>query len=315
VRIVDRASVPRLPVRPRPRRDAALGLLLGLTAGVAAALLLEHFDTRLKTPRDVRVRLGLPLLSVVPEQAGQDPSRLVLLDAGRSGAFAESYRVLRAAFDHLWPAEASRVLAVVSTAPREGKTLTAVNLAAALAAREAPVLLVDGDLRRPQAEQMLRAGRSPGLTDVLAGRAEAQEAIQTLDGTRLRLLASGSPVSSPSDVLDPAAVKRLLAALRARFRWIVFDTTPLGPAPDALSLAAASDAVVLVVGAEMTHEGAVAGTLERLRDVGSRVVGVVLNRAPVERYRYEYGARFGHYSGHYVAAAADAASAELAAAK
>ena len=266
----------------------------------------EHFDTRLKTPRDVRVRLGAPLLAVVPEQPGGDPARLVLLDAGRGGPFAESYRFVRAALDLALPRAAAppagRVIAIVSTAPREGKSLTAVNLAAVLSARDEPVLLVDGDLRRPQAEQMLRARRSPGVSDVLAGRSEAMNAVQAVEGTRLRLMASGSPVASPSDVLDPAAVARLLDGLRAHFRWIVVDTPPLGAAPEGLALAAASDGVVVVLGAEMAHEAAVSGALERLRDAGSRVLGVVLSRARVERYPYEYGARFGDYSGHYARA-------------
>lgn len=303
-RIVDEAAVPHLPVQPRPRRDTAVGLLLGGLLGAVAALLWEHFDTRLKTPRDVRVRLGAPLLAVVPEQPGADPARLVLLDAGRGGPFAESYRFLRAALDVALPRDASspaegRVVAIVSTAPREGKSLTAVNLAAVLSARGEPVLLVDGDLRRPQAEQMLRARRSPGLSDVLAGRAEATDAVQAVEGASLRLMASGTPTASPSDLLDAAGVARVLAALRGQFRWIVLDTPPLGAAPDALALAAASDGAVVVVGAEMAHQAAAAGTLERLRDVGSRVLGVVLSRARVERYPYEYGARFGHYSGHY----------------
>ena len=315
VRMVDQAAVPRLPVRPRPRRDTAVGLLLGGLLGLAAALLLEHFDTRLKTPRDVRVRLGAPLLAVVPEQEGGEAERLVLLDVARAGPFAESYRFLRATLDLALPRAASaggagRVVAVVSTAPREGKSITAVNLAALLAAREEPVLLVDGDLRRPQAEQMLRARRSPGLSDVLAGRTEAMDAVQAVDGTRLRLMASGSPVASPSDVLEPAAVARVMDALRGQFRWIVLDTPPLGAAPDALPLAAASDGVVMVLGAEMAHEAAASGTLERLRDAGSRVLGVVLSRARVRRYPYEYGVRFGHYTGHYAEAAPGARVAE-----
>ena len=309
VRLVDPVTVPRLPVRPRPRRDTALGLLLGLLVGVGAALLWEHFDTRVRTPRDVRERLGASLLAVVPEQDEADAARLVLRDGAGPGPFAESYRFLRAAVDLALPGApstppAGRVVAVVSTAPREGKSVTAVNLAAVLAARGEPVVLVDGDLRRPQAEQMLRARRGPGLTDVLAGRGDAIGVVQELEGTRLRLLASGSPAESPSDLLDPAAVARVLAALRASFRWIVVDTPPLGAAPDALGLAAASDGVVVVVGAEMAHESAVSGTLERLRDAGGRVLGVVLSRARVTRYPYEYGARFGHYSGHYAAAPA-----------
>jgi capsular exopolysaccharide synthesis family protein len=314
-RIVDEAPVPRVPVRPRPVRDAALGLLLGGLLAAVAALVWEHFDTRLKTPRDVRVKLGAPLLAVVPEQERGDPARLTLLDADRGGPFAESYRFLRAALDLALPRAASapatgRVVAVVSTAPREGKSLTAVNLAAVLSARGERVLLVDGDLRRPQAEQMLRARRSPGLSDVLAGRVAAMDAVQDVPGTPLRLMASGSPVASPSDILEPSALARLLAGLRAHFGWIVVDTPPLGAAPDALGLAAASDGVVVVLGAEMAHEAAASGMLERLRDAGGRVLGVVLSRARVKRYPYEYGARFGDYSGHYVHAAPAAAVAE-----
>lgn len=298
IRIVDRAAPPLAPVRPRPLLDATLGLLLGLGAGVGTALLLEAFNRTVRTPRDVGVRLKALLLAVVPETRGQ-PEGLVLLDPGRPGPFAEGYRVLRAGLEHgPGPPGGCRVVSVVSTAHQEGKTLTAVNLALTLAARGEDVLLVDGDLRRPRADQFLGARRVPGLGEVLAGGAALAETWQPIGATRLRLLAAGG-APGPADLLGPAAAARLLAAARQSFRWVVVDTPPIGAVPDALSFAAASDAVVVVVGAEMTHHTAVTLTLERLQQAGAPVSGVVLNRARVERHPLDYGAGFGHYSGLY----------------
>jgi capsular exopolysaccharide synthesis family protein len=310
IRIVDRATVPTSPVGPRRKRTLALGLLLGLLTGIALALVVDRLDPRIQTPRDVRARLGVPLLAVVPEAPGGS-SRSVVFDPESHGSFSEGYRVLRAALDHAWPEEACRVVALVSTSPGEGKTVCAVNLALALAAREDPVLLVDGDLRRPQAQQVLAVSRTPGLTDVLAGRLDAGEVAQEPEGTRLRVIASGSPAASPAEALRPSALRALLGALREKFRWVVFDTSPLGAVHDAASLLAGSDGVVLVVAAGRTHWSEAAQTLKRLEQMGCRVLGVLLNRVRMERYPYGYGARFGEEA----VRAADAERPELAAAE
>lgn len=310
IRIVDRASVPDRPVGPARRRTVALGLLLGLSAGIGLALLVDRLDPRIKTPLDVRERLGVPVLAVVPEAAGE-PSRPALFDAESHGSLSEAYRELRSALDHAWPAEQARVLAVVSTDPREGKTVCAVNLALALAAREEDVVLVDGDLRRPQVQQMLAVNRTPGLTDVLAGRVAAEAAVQDVAGARLRAIASGSPAPSPAEALQPAALRALVTALRKSYRWVIFDTPPLGAVADASSVAALSDGVVLVVAAGRTPWAAAAQTLESLDRIGCRVLGVVLNRARGDRYPYGYGRR----PGHDPVRTADAKRAELAAAE
>lgn len=310
IRVVDRAAVPTDPIGPRRKRDLAVALFLGLTAGVGTALLLDALDPRIKTPRDVG-RLGVPLLAVVPE-ARPRPAHPLLFDGDGLGDFTDGYRVLRAALDHLASVSKAQVVSFVSTQPREGKTVCAVNLALALASREDAVVLIDGDLRRPEVEQLLDgAHRTPGLTDVLADRVESSAAVQELAGTSLKLVASGSPSSTPADALRPEALGRLLDALRARFRWVVIDTSPLGVVPDALSLIAASDGVVLVVAAEATHGRAAAQTLAHLDQLGCRVLGVVLNRARVDHYPYEYGAGLGGYAAH----AADTRGTALATAK
>jgi capsular exopolysaccharide synthesis family protein len=314
IRIVDRARVPTKAVRPQKRRDVALALLLGLGAGLGVALLLERLRPRLRTARDVRARLGVPVLAVVPEAAA-NPARVVLLDANPEGPLADAYRVLRAGLDQAWSDGASRVIAVGSASAREGKTVTAANLALALAARDEHVLLVDGDLRRPEAHVMLRAHRTPGLTDILAGRAAAADAIQEVEGTRLRLIASGSPAANPADALRPDRLKELLSEVRGRFRWIVMDTAPVGAVPDALALAALSDGVILVVASDTTVPAAAEDALARFAAGGARVLGALLNRARGERYPYDHGAPSGEYGGPEEAKAARAGGPALAAAE
>jgi capsular exopolysaccharide synthesis family protein len=298
IRIVDPAVVPRAPVRPRRLLDVSAGLLFGLVLGVAAALLLEYLDSTLKTPEDVKTHLGAPLLSVIPETDAAGKARL-LLDAAQHGPFVEGYRLLRTSLSYSWPERRSRVIAVSSTAPAEGKTLTSVNLALTLASSDERVLLVDGDLRKAQVHAVLHSKRSPGLSDILVGRAKPSQAIQRVAGSNLNLLAAGGHVPSPADLLTVNALKGLLDGLRSFYDWIVIDTPPIAVVSDALVIAPLTDGVVVVAGAEMIPRKAIAHTLERVAMTGARVLGVALNRTQAERRSYYYGHYQGHYYGHY----------------
>jgi capsular exopolysaccharide synthesis family protein len=310
IRIVDRAVAPRRPVRPRLWVDALLGGLLGLAMGLGAALVLDRLDGRLLTRRDVNAHLQLPVLAEVPPRAGS-PAGRVLREAEAADPFAESYRTLRASLDAA-PGGRARVVALVSAAPREGKTLTAANLALALSARGEETLLVDADLRDPEAHRACGTSAAPGLADVLAGRLAAFEAVQPVDGSRLRLLPAGNVPASPSDALRPDALDALLAAARERYRWIVVDTPPLSAAADAIALARRADAVVLVVGAGVARRQDVVDAMARLRFAGALPFGVVLNRAAGGPRFHQYGVPFRQWRGGGDAARESPAASELA---
>jgi len=300
IRIVDPASVPEAPIRPRRLRDIALGCVLALFLSAGAVFFLEYLDNTLKTPDDIRNQLGVPLLGVIPEQPLTSEAPQHLLSASLQGPFAEGYRVVRTALNFSWPDQGSRVVLVTSTAPGEGKTLTAVNVAVSLGSAGQKVLVIDADLRKPQAHALLRAQRTPGLSDVLVGNAKPSEVIQQrLTSVPFCFMPAGTTVPSPADLLTTHTMQGLVEGLRKFYDWIVIDTPPVGAVAEPLILAPLSDGVIVVAGAEMVPRKAVALTLERIADTGARILGVVLNRAQIEKHSYYYSHYYGHYYGRY----------------
>jgi capsular exopolysaccharide synthesis family protein len=298
IRVVDPAAIPQGPVRPNHRSDILTGIFLGLTLGVVLAFFLEYLDNTIKTPEEVRLHLGVPLLGVIPERK-LDAEGTVLTAAHPQGPFVEGYRVLRTALSYSWAGQGSRVLVVASTAPAEGKTLTAVNLALTLAAMDGSILLIDGDLRKPQAHERLGAKKSPGLSDILVGKAKLGECVQRLTGTDLSLLPSGSHAPSPGELMAPHLLRVLVDSLRGTYSWIVIDTPPVGAVADALILSSISDGVLVVAQAERIPRQAVRRTLQRVREAGARILGLVLNRVQIEGNAYYYSYYYGHYYGDY----------------
>ena len=289
VHVIDPAVTPRSPYRPQPVRDIGLALLLGLGCAGLVAFLRDYFDHSIAKPADVRV-LGLSLLGVIPETRARDRK---VLGAGRPGheAFAEAHRMLRTAL----PAdgEGAQVLLITSTQAGEGKSLTALNLAQALAASEERVLLVDADLRRPALSNLLQTREAPGLSDLLAGGARLGGAVQHVAGTRLRLLPAGGPAArNAADLLGTEAFRKILAELRERFDRIIVDSPPVGAVADALVLAPQTDGVLVVAHSGKVARGALVNVLERLANARARVLGVVLNRARPDRHGYDYGPPF-----------------------
>lgn len=291
IHVIDPAMAPTSPVRPRPVRDMALAILLGLGGAMGAAFFRDYLDTSVGRPADVR-HLGLPLLGVIPETAGKRVPLVVGSGQGKE-PFFEGYRVLRTALHPPRRTGQGQVVLVTSTLAGEGKSLTSVNLALTLASTEERVLLIDADLRRPALHGLLKARRSPGLSDVLTGAAGLAQAVLKAPGSRLYLLSCGAPwAGNPADLLATGTFRQLLLDLRQRFDRIVVDTPPAGAIADALILAPQADGVLVVARSGKVARSAVAHLLERLANARARVLGVVLNRARPDRDAYDYGPSF-----------------------
>jgi capsular exopolysaccharide synthesis family protein len=258
--------------------------------GLGLAFLLDHLDNTLKTPEDIRTHLRAPFLGIVPEAEHEgNLQALTLVHGEGQGSFVEGYRMLRTALSYSWPDQAPHVVLVTSAMPGEGKTLTSVNLALTLASAEHRVLVIDCDLRRPGIHVAFDVPRTPGLSDILVGKAAPADMIRKVPGTRADVIAAGTPAPSPGDLLTGAGMKHLLDDMRRHYAWIILDTPPVGAVADPLILAPSADGVLVVAGAEMSTRGALRETLQQVTATGARVLGVLLNRAHLERRGY-YGA-------------------------
>jgi capsular exopolysaccharide synthesis family protein len=272
VQVVNGAPLPRTPISPRPKLDLALGIILGLLAGMALAALLEALDRTVKFPRQATALLDAPLLAMIPKRRGKNGG----LTVDTNGPEGEPYRSLRTAVQFLAPDKPLRTILITSPMPDEGKTTTAVNLATALALSGERVILVDADLRRAGLAEVVGLERSVGLTSLVLGKASVDEALQSWRND-LKVLTSGTLPPNPSEILGSQFLNRLLVDLTNRADVVVIDAPPVLPVTDAVVLGAQVDGVIMVVryGATLRHSAAEAR--RRIESVGASLVGYVFN--------------------------------------
>ncbi len=203
-------------------------------------------------------------------------SALVAVRAPASVA-AEQYRMLYWRLERARAERPLKIVALTSAVSGEGKSVTAANLALVAAAADAKrrVLLVDADLRRPRLHLLLDVEGRPGLGELLAQEATAQEVLRQPALSRLTVLPAGAPRDDAGVLIASAAMKRFLEQARAHFDEIYLDAPPVLPVADGALLASMSDAAVLVVRAGETARGLVWQAVESLS--GARLLGCVLN--------------------------------------
>lgn len=214
----------------------------------------------------------------------------------RAHAAGEAYRRLRTNLLFSSPDAPLRCLVITSVRAGEGKSRTSANLAVALAASEKRVLLLDGDMRCPSQHRLLARPMGYGVSDMLLATPTQQGlSLNGEHATRyanLSLVTCGTIPPNPSELLASSRAKGLLKALEARYDMLVIDTPPADLVGDAISLAANASATVLVIEAGKTTAQEAARVIESIEKVGTKVVGVVLNKARQRdfgSYYYYYG--------------------------
>jgi succinoglycan biosynthesis transport protein ExoP len=301
IRIIDKAQTPRSAASPRKTLNMLLALLSGSILAFGLAFFFEYLDSRIKTPDELRVHLGLPSLGMVPAlDAKTWRDKEPLLHAGVPPGFAEAFRTIRTNVLFSSAEEGSRVLVVTSTGPGEGKTTVASNLAVGFAQAGQRVLLIDADMRRPRVHQIFGLRQEPGLSNLMVGNAKASQTVNKTAVPGLWLLAAGRTPPNPAELIGSQRFRDFLASLKQHFDLILVDSPPVMAVTDAAIAANLASGVVFVVGAEMTSRQAARAAVEHLANGRAHFVGAVLNRVELERnayyyshyYRREYGAYY-----------------------
>jgi succinoglycan biosynthesis transport protein ExoP len=286
IRVVDPAEPPGAPIRPRKGQGLAAAALLGVLGAAGGAFGREYMRRKVHSPADLERRLGLPVLAMVPPATKEEADTA----GGLSPLPGEAFRRLRANVmlacgDSEQP---GNVLVVSSAAPGEGKSFVSSHLALALAAVDQRVALIDADLRRPRLHTMFDRQRAPGLSDVLLGRRSTAEVLRPVGAQGLVLVPSGLPTAKAAELLSYQAFRTFIEGLRSDFDWIVIDSPPVMAVADAAVLSRDATAVLFVTSAERTSLEAAETALNELGAAGARLLGAVLNRAPLTRESFYY---------------------------
>lgn len=303
VRVIDAADVPEKPVRPRKLMNLALGLLGGLTLGIALAFLAEVLDQSVRTQDDVEQRLGQPFLGVIPQAVLGDGKVYKPLLAKELSLTSEAFRNLRTMIDFAGVGGKAKALIVTSTVQGEGKTYVASNLAVALAQLGESVLLIDGDLRRPQIHRTFGLSQERGISDFLSMGKDAQELeglIQKTDVPGLKALPCGPRPPNPSELLNTPRLEALVAWARGRFDRVVVDCTPMFPINDTLLWGRHIKSAVFVARYGRTRTPLILDAAKKLVTGGMKVLGVAVNSARQGGLSYSsYGYYYQQYDQHY----------------
>src|SRR5690606_32989254 len=208
VAIVDRALPPLFRYKPNLPLNLAIGLLLGAMLGVLTAFVLEFIDQTLKTPADVEQKLRLSVLGIIPRLKKQEVPAQALRDL--RSAFSEAYRSVRTALQFSTDSGVPKVLLITSAGPSEGKSTTAWSLARNFAQLGKRVLLIDGDLRNPSLHKVSEVRCETGLSNLLSGAANINEAVQDTDDPRLKVVLAGPLPPNPAELLAGSKLISLL---------------------------------------------------------------------------------------------------------
>jgi capsular exopolysaccharide synthesis family protein len=278
VGISEPATVPTRPIRPRTLLTTALAAAVGLVVGAGVAFLLEYFDDTIRTPDDVRHALGVSTLGTIGRLPKGD-SRLVVA-TNPSSYLAESFRMLLTNIRSSSLDRPLRTLLVTSPDASAGKSFIVANLATVAARCGLGVVAVDADLRQPSLQQCFGLDAGEGLVDSLLEGSLDGRLMPTAEEA-LQILRSGAaPPANPGELVGSRRMQSLLEELAQDSDLVLIDSPPVLLVADASSLASMVDGVLLVLNAGQTRRQEGVRAMESLRQVGGRVVGVVLNRMP-----------------------------------
>lgn len=321
-------------LQPNTVLNLGIGALLGAVCAVMMCFLVETMDTSIGRVEDIEEQTGLSVMALIPYLGARKKklwggngrsedmhSRLIFNQPEQSQA-AECYRTLReSAQAALSERDLGNVLMLTSAAPREGKTLTTVNLSLLSVQMGRRVLLLEAEMRNPRIHKFLSVERSPGLSDVLMGRASLGECtrgiVDLLMGApewdsllgqpnieQLHLLTSGTSCSNPAELIASEGMGRLLEEASESYDMVYVDTPPVMPVVDTFTLGdwIRPALMVYTVGGVSRH--LLMRSLKLLDEKGIEVLGIVLNQIESDvhlpaYYRRAYGSYYGYGYGYH----------------
>ena len=310
IEVLDAAIVPESPIRPRRSFILAVATIFAGLFGIGFAFLLELLDNTVRTQEDVERMLGFTFLGVVPSIKKPQRGSRRSVDEGSSDLFihrhpkstvAECCRSIRTNLHFMSPDKPLKRILITSAGPREGKTFNAINVATVMAQSNNRVLIVDTDMRRPRIHRAFGMDNSVGLTNLILGEVDYEEAIAHTDIPQVDVLRCGPIPPNPTELMHTDRFRAVIDALDDRYDRIIYDSPPVIAVADAMILANSVDGVVFVIKTGQTSKEVVKRAKSLLSAINAPLLGAILNDLDLEdrayryHYYYSYYYRYGQY--------------------
>lgn len=295
VLIIDEARIPQRPSKPNRTLIVIIGLLLGAGLAVGYVFVKNYFDDTVKTPDDIENR-KINVLAWIPNfesNISGDPSLQFIVEKLPDSIPSEAFRALRTRiqFSRI-NTESLKSILITSSAPQEGKTTIAVNLAGSFAHSKKKILLIDCDLRKPAVHKLFGRDKNPGLIDYLVGNAKLEEILFNSKIPNLSYITSGTIPPNPAEMLDSQEMRTFLKRLREKYDLIILDSPPIIAVTDSEILTSMVDGTLLVVSSESTEIEMMERSVELIRRENTQFLGTVLNNFS---YKSGYGSYYKYY--------------------
>jgi capsular exopolysaccharide synthesis family protein len=295
-RIVDPATVPNQPIKPK---KSLIIILAGLLAGMFAVfltLLLNALNNTFKSADEVESKLNLPVLGILPLVKKNKKEQKVALTFHKNSnkIFSECIRTIRTSVMLSSIDTTHKVVIVTSSAPGEGKSTTSINIADALGQLE-KTLLIEADMRRPTMSKILglQPG-TPGLANLIAGSNTIEECIQSLYGG-IDTIVAGIVPPNPLELLSSERFKNLIEELSEQYDRIIIDCPPVQAVSDAIVLSHFADSVIYVIKSDSTNKQTVQKGIGKLLQNKAPVRGIILNQVDIKKAKKQGNSYEGYY--------------------
>lgn len=200
----------------------------------------------------------------------------------------EAYKILRSNIMFSIKNKNIKTVSVLSAGHAEGKTVVAINSAISISKTGIKVLLIDADMRKPNTYKHFESNNGVGLSDILSGKAEIEDAVFNTSTSNLHLITSGKAPSHPSEMLETKRFEEVLKYAKENYDFAIIDTPSMGSYIDGAIIASKSDGTIAVIEAKTTDVKSALRFKGQLEKANANVIGVVFNKVSRSDYKDYY---------------------------
>lgn len=290
--IVDFAAQPDRPYSPRLSINLAIALAVFLGICASVIYIIELLNNTFTNPEQIENEMGLAVLGILP--LVEDRELMASVADPKSG-LSEAYRSLRTSLQFSGAEGAPRSLLITSSEPSEGKSTTSFKLGQDFAALGARVLIVDGDLRKPNLHRLFGLDNTIGLSNLLTNTVRKEDLAAIFRTTKypnVTVLTSGTIPPNPADLLSSPKMALIITNLGKRFDLVIIDAPPIVGLSDSPILSRLAEGTLMVISTNQVTRKSAKTALKRLRAAGANVVGAAMSKFAVNKFDYNYGYKY-----------------------